>query len=125
MPNPEVHLELKYIFSRPALVLNQHNYCCTCDSQFRTTLIYFGIKAELQQVDIFSSSIVKPKEASLRYKAKLFQEATFSSSFLHNLSKHTKWPWKTWQASSIHLRHVTSLLSTPLPICTSIITLGK
>ena len=55
-----VHLELKYICSRPALVLNQHNYSCTCDSQFRTTFIYFGIKAELQQVDIFSSSIVKP-----------------------------------------------------------------
>ena len=36
-------------------------------------------------------------------------------SFLHTWSKHTgsKWPWSTWKASSMHLRHGTSLLSTP------------
>ena len=39
----------------------------------------------------------------------------FVSTFLHTWSKHTgsKWPWSTWQASSMHLRHETSLLSTP------------
>ena len=36
-----------------------------------------------------------------------------------------KWQWSTQKASSMHLIHGTSLLSTPLPLWTSIITLGK
>ena len=33
--------------------------------------------------------------------------------------------WSTQQASSLHLRHETTLLSTPLPFGACIITLGK
>ena len=36
-----------------------------------------------------------------------------------------EWKWSTQQASSMYQMHVTSLLSTPLPLWTSIITLGK
>ena len=36
-----------------------------------------------------------------------------------------KWHWSTQQDSSMHLIHGTNLLSTPLPLWTSIITLGK
>ena len=35
------------------------------------------------------------------------------------------WQWSTHQASSMYQMHGTSLLSTPLPLWTSIITLGK
>ena len=37
----------------------------------------------------------------------------------------SKWQWSTQQASSMYQMHGTSLLSTPLPLWTSIITLGK
>ena len=37
----------------------------------------------------------------------------------------SKWQWSTQQASSMHLRHETTLMSIPLPFRTCIITLGK
>ena len=37
----------------------------------------------------------------------------------------SKLAWSTQQASSMHLRHESSLLSTQLPFWTCIITLGK
>ena len=45
------------------------------------------------------------------YKAKLFKEAKFFVIIFTYLSYRSKSPWSTQQASSMHLRHGTSLLS--------------
>ena len=42
-----------------------------------------------------------------------------------NIHTGPKWQWSTQQASFMHLIHGTNLLTTPLPLWSSIITLGK
>ena len=44
---------------------------------------------------------------------------------IHSKVSVHKLAWSTQQASSMHLRHETSLLSTPLTFWACIITLGK
>ena len=62
----------------------------------------------------------------LQYLIVLFTKKTKSKSLLtEGNNSGPKLPWSTQQASSMHLRHGTSLLSTPLPFWTCIITLGK
>ena len=61
-------------------------------------------------------------------KAKSFEEAKFFVlifTYYLRLWYRSKLDWSTQKASSMHLRHGTSLLSTPLPFWTFIITLGK
>ena len=45
--------------------------------------------------------------------------------YLKGKNRGSKRQWSTQQASSMYQMHGTSLLSTPLPLWTTIITLGK
>ena len=59
-------------------------------------------------------------------KPEYSKKQRFSSSFLHTWSKHTgpKWSWSTLQANFIHIRHGTSLLSSPWSFWTCLFTSG-
>ena len=58
-------------------------------------------------------------------KPNYFKKQCSSSSFLLLLIYWYKLAWSTQQASSMHLIHGTTMLSTPLPFWTCIITLGS
>ena len=58
-----------------------------------------------------------------RVNVKSFSEAQFFIIIFTQV--RSKLAWSTQQASSMHLKHGTSLLSTPLQFLTCIITIGK
>ena len=84
----------------------------------RVCLYLFNLKANDFKLRLQSCNPFKA------FKAKLFLEATKTRPHF-SLPKVIILAWSTQQASSMILRDGTSLMSTPLPFWTCIITLGK
>ena len=112
-------LFLKNCFSLNAFQLvSKNNYCyirnflylITENGKKKLQCPLWGLGADL--------SLLKPNH---------FKKQCSSSSFLLTWSKYTspKWAWSTRQANFMHLKHGTSLLSTPWPFWTCIFTSGK